>query len=95
MGVATGNGLDVYLRLLGEIGNATPEAFNATYIKRVGTEAETVSATMQKLSNAIDIGLGHSVVHVGAEISKMTGGMQGFIEVVNVSGPAVIGLAGA
>ena len=54
-----------------------------------------VESDLNKLSNAFTGGLGGAAVRTAAEFSEMFGGVEHLTSVINVAGPALLGLGGS
>jgi TP901 family phage tail tape measure protein len=68
---------------------------NEKFLQATATDAEKVTAEIQKLKNAFTVELGQAVLKTAADLSKFVGGADNVIEVAKAAGPAILGLGGS
>ncbi|HEX4144720.1 MAG TPA: phage tail tape measure protein [Pirellulales bacterium] len=60
----------------------------------LGTDAQRTQQEIQRLHNALTVDLGQSLLGTVRSVADATGGVSSFLQVVEESGPAILGITG-
>lgn len=91
----TGDSLREFASDLEAAKNAGTEFANEKFLIATATDAEKVTASLNKLSNELKLGFGQAVLSLADDFFVAAGGAENVIQITNQLTPALVGATGA
>lgn len=91
----TANNLETFAHNFEEINSVASDFSKQKFLQATATDAERVTAQINRLKNAFTVDLGQSLLRSGVQLSDWVGGAENIIDVAKSAGPAILGVAGA
>lgn len=90
-----GDDLQSLVGSIREMSTVSRDFANQKFLQATANDAETVRASLNKLSNAFTQGLGNSLLRTSASVIEMSGGVDTLTSALKFASPAILGAGAA